>query len=121
MDSAVAVLAGRLRVLLQEHGLSYEEFGRLFGVPKPTVGHYLNARTEMPFDLLRQIARHFNVSTDWLLGLADERHGPAAGPPGLAEDLQKLAAAGFTLAEIVVVAEEMTRHFAGRKKKEPGG
>jgi transcriptional regulator with XRE-family HTH domain len=55
------------------------EFARKCGLNQQDVSRYLTLKALPNSDKLVQISTHFNVTTDWLLGLSDQRgpHGSA--------------------------------------------
>jgi transcriptional regulator with XRE-family HTH domain len=59
----------RLRELIDQHGYESDtEFATDFGVTKGTLWNWLNGR-EIPLNQLEGLARHFNVSLLYMLGL----------------------------------------------------
>ena len=53
--------------------MSQQKAADLVGVNQSMMWFYCNARAEPRFAALTSIAKEFDVSTDWLLGLTDER------------------------------------------------
>ena len=43
-----------------------------FHVSEAAFSNYLTGRSEMPIDILVKIARYYNISMDYLVGLSDE-------------------------------------------------
>lgn len=72
----MATLSNRIKSLRQEHDLTQEEFGRLFGIVKSTVSLYENGRSVPNDQIKTEMCRYFGVSMDYLLGLTDERPAP---------------------------------------------
>lgn len=64
----------RLRSLLSESGVSQQELGSVLGVQRQTINMYVNGQIRPDIDALAIIAQHFNVTTDWLLGLTNDRN-----------------------------------------------
>ena len=64
-------------------GLSQAAFGQLFGAAQNTVCNWENGKREPDFDVLKQIAEHFNVSIDYLLGKSsdEQQWGTILGTP----------------------------------------
>lgn len=63
----IHLLGDRLKELRKRKNLTQEEFGKLFGVAKNTVS-YWEANTSKPdINLIKEIAKYFNVTTDYLL------------------------------------------------------
>ena len=65
--------ACRLSAVIEERGISQQKAADLVGVNQSMLWFYCNARAEPRFAALTSIAKEFDVSTDWLLGLTDER------------------------------------------------
>lgn len=63
----------RLKLLLSETGTSQQELGAVLGVQRQTISMYVNGQIRPDIDALAIIANHFDVTTDWLLGLTDDR------------------------------------------------
>ena len=63
----------RLRTLLSETDTSQQELGTILGVQRQTVNMYVNGQIRPDIDALSIIAQHFNITTDWLLGLTNSR------------------------------------------------
>ena len=62
------------KILKQERkkkGLSQMAFAKLFGVSQQTIGSWETNRTSPDLESLSKLARFFNVSVDYLLGLTD--------------------------------------------------
>ena len=65
--------SNRIRRLREENELKQSDICNLFGIQNTSsVSTYENGR-ELPYDLLIAYAKHFNVSTDWILGLTNDR------------------------------------------------
>ena len=56
-----------LKNLRMSKGLSQEELSNKFGVSTSTIGMYETNKREPNFELLKEFAKFFNVSTDYLL------------------------------------------------------
>ena len=52
------------------------EFARRFGLPQNSYSRYESGERVPDIDTLSQMASSLNVSSDWLLGLADDRPAP---------------------------------------------
>ena len=66
------MIGERLRRLRREQGMSQEELATIIGVYKSAVSHYENNK-DSPSDKIKiAIAKYFNVSMDYLLGIIDE-------------------------------------------------
>ncbi len=60
---------GILKGLRISRGMNQTEMGRLFGLSKAVVSKYENGLAYPNYDTLVCIAKHFGVSTDYLLGI----------------------------------------------------
>ena len=67
------MFAKRVKALRSERGFSQEELGKLLGVKKQTVTHWEAGNNYPNFDTLVKMARLFDVSTDYLLGVEIEK------------------------------------------------
>lgn len=64
-----------LRTLIEEHGLIQDELTEVLGVKsRQSVTGYLDGSTVPTAEKIASVARFFNVSADWLLGLSDMRN-----------------------------------------------
>lgn len=59
----------QLKYLRNEAGLSQNELAKVFNVSKQTVSAWEKGLQETDFDTLIKLARYFNVTTDYLLGI----------------------------------------------------
>ncbi|MCK8824880.1 helix-turn-helix domain-containing protein [Fuchsiella alkaliacetigena] len=66
-------LAKRIKKLRKEFDLTQEKLAKKVGVSRATIAGYETKGKEPPYDTLTKLAEIFNVSTDYLLGLTDER------------------------------------------------
>jgi len=90
-----SVFSRRLTLLMRERELTHIQVASGTGFQRQTISLYVNDQSKPDCDRLSIIARFFNVSTDWLLGLSDVR----------AIDATAKAAAEYTgLTEKAVVA-----------------
>lgn len=62
----------RLRTLRKSQKITAEELGKIIGVSGQQVLRYETAQSDMTTDTLLKIADFFDVSTDYLLGRADQ-------------------------------------------------
>jgi transcriptional regulator with XRE-family HTH domain len=77
------MLAVRIKELRIMNGLTQEPFGELFGLTKATISNLETGYRDLltTISKLVEIADHFDVSTDWLLGRTDNpqsHHAPVA-------------------------------------------
>ena len=68
----VKVLLGqRLKELREERGLTQKEVARLLGLNSVTYLHYEKSQREPPLAVLVEMAKFFDVTTDYLLGVTE--------------------------------------------------
>lgn len=65
------ILGKRLKELREERGLTQQQCANQLGVHSVTYLHYEKEQREPPLSLLADIAKFYNVSVDYLLGLSD--------------------------------------------------
>lgn len=63
--------ANRFKNLRHEKGLSQQAIATIFCVDQTTISTWENGRREPSFGTLKNIAKYFKVTTDYLLGLED--------------------------------------------------
>lgn len=66
-----ALIGERLLDLRKDTGLSQEKLGEILQLSKNSISSYEKDRNEPPDAIKIQIAKYFNVSIDYLLGLTD--------------------------------------------------
>lgn len=89
----MASISDRIRLLRTESHMTQEEFGRIFGISKPTVSFYEHGKSVPNDQIKTAIARYFGVSVDYLLGVTDSRE-PISPPPAAAQRPAEAAIAG---------------------------
>lgn len=60
-------LGARIAYLRNKEGLSQEEFSKVLKIAKSTLGMYETDKREPSHEMSDKIAKHFNVTLDWLL------------------------------------------------------
>ena len=61
-----------LKELLKENGISQQQLANEIGVSQRAVSKWINLQSEPTESAIKNCARYFNVSSDYLLGLEDE-------------------------------------------------
>ena len=61
----------RLRVALEFEGKSQAGLSKYLGITSQMVGYYKIGKSSPDWETIVKIAKYFNVSTDWLLGISD--------------------------------------------------
>ena len=68
------LLGVRLKQLREEAGLTQQQLASMLNLAQQTVGHYEVNRSEPSIKTIELLARIFNTSTDYLLGLSNTKH-----------------------------------------------
>ena len=79
----MASISDRIRLLRTESHMTQEEFGRIFGISKPTVSFYEHGKSVPNDQIKTAIARYFGVSVDYLLGVTDSRELTSPTPAAI--------------------------------------
>lgn len=66
-------MENRVRELRKSRGMNQETLASFIGVSQQTISKIERNITSMGIDLLIQIANYFNVTTDYVLGLSNEK------------------------------------------------
>ncbi|MCD7722711.1 MAG: helix-turn-helix domain-containing protein [Clostridiales bacterium] len=61
----------RIRDLREDHDKTQSDIAKLLGMKQPQYCRYENGTRDIPLDALITLARYYNVSTDYILGLSD--------------------------------------------------
>lgn len=79
----------KLKELRFKNDITQSEFAKLLGVAQQTVGSWEKEKSTPNYDLLKQIAKYFNVSIDYLL---DNDAGANSNTPPLNAEQAELIA-----------------------------
>lgn len=63
----------RLRDLREEQNLSQTEMAKKLGVSQQTYSRYETHTSDLPLEKLVWLAEYFKVTTDYLLGISEQR------------------------------------------------
>ena len=77
----MAKFSQRLDDLMKKYDKSNKEIAALLKVDPSLISHYLNDKRKPPSDKLSFLAKHFNVSTDYLLGVTNDPTSSIASEP----------------------------------------
>ena len=64
----VSTLSERLRLTIAERGLSASDFGRLCGIDRSLISHYVHGRKYPKLENVRRMAAVLYVTPEWLEG-----------------------------------------------------
>ncbi len=67
------ILSDRLKELRKEHNLTQSDIGEILHVSKVQISDIEKGKKTTTIDNLVILAQYFKVSTDYLLGLSDDR------------------------------------------------
>lgn len=67
----IKIMNERLRQLRKEKGVEQKVVAKAIGVTVNAYAHYEQGIREPSYDILVKIAKYFDVSTDYLLGVVD--------------------------------------------------
>lgn len=81
----MSTLGQRIKELRTNKKMTQEDLGKILGVTKVSISGYENGTREPDSQALGVIAKHFNVSTDYLLGISNSKNST--------KDSEKLLAA----------------------------
>ncbi|MBO5059875.1 MAG: helix-turn-helix transcriptional regulator [Clostridia bacterium] len=64
----------RLKDLREDNDLKQKEIAEYLHIKQNTYSQYENGQRQLPIDMLIKIAKYYNVSTDYILGLSNEKY-----------------------------------------------
>ena len=74
-------VAERAKELQTDNDVTIRALSKAIGVGEHNLGNYLNGKRVMPYDVLVEFARYFQVTTDYLLGVTDDPQLPYSVSP----------------------------------------
>ena len=63
----------RIKDLREDSDLTQKEIADFLHIKQNTYSQYENGRRQLPIDFLIALAKYYKTSTDYILGLTDER------------------------------------------------
>ncbi len=63
----------RIRDLREDRDLTQKEIAEYLHIKQNTYSQYENGQRQLPLELLIALAKYYNTSTDYILGLTDEK------------------------------------------------
>ena len=63
----------RIKSLREEYGSSQEQTAKLLGTSQTMYARYESGYSKMPIKYIVILAKHYDVSTDYILGVSDKR------------------------------------------------
>ena len=69
--------ADRIKLLIDQSGLSYQALEKITGVKKSSLQRYASGTTtKIPLDVIEKLAKTFCVSQEYLMGWSEEQTSP---------------------------------------------
>ena len=62
----------RLKALREDSDIKQKEIADLLHIKQNTYSQYENGQRQIPIEMLIMLAKYYNTSTDYILGLTDE-------------------------------------------------
>ena len=81
--------SNRITLLRKERGLSQKEVAMSLGVSQALLSHYEKGVRECGLDFVLKCAEYFGVTTDYLLGKDDSRHGVYEALAGKVDSIEQ--------------------------------
>lgn len=63
----------RLKALREDSDLTQKVIADYLHIKQNTYSQYENGQRQIPIDMLIRLAKYYNTSTDYILGLTDEK------------------------------------------------
>ena len=63
----------RLKDLREDLDLKQKELAEYLHIKQNTYSQYENGQRQIPIDVLIKLAKYYNVSTDYILGISDNK------------------------------------------------
>ena len=63
----------RIKEIREDKDLTQSDIAKILNVSQVAYSYYELGKRQLPIDLLIKLAKFYNTSTDYLLGLTDER------------------------------------------------
>lgn len=73
------MLGNRIQELRKARNMSQVDLAKELNVTKQSVSNWENSNIQPSIDMLVRLAEHFNVSTDYMLGLEDRKYLEISG------------------------------------------
>ena len=63
----------RLKEIREDRNLKQTDLAKILNVSQVAYSYYELGKRQIPLDILKKLARYYNVSTDYILYLTDEK------------------------------------------------
>jgi len=64
----------RLKDLREDNDLKQKEIAEYLHIKQNTYSQYENGQRQLPIDILIKLAKYYNVSTDYILGISKDKY-----------------------------------------------
>jgi transcriptional regulator with XRE-family HTH domain len=76
----MSIRSERIKALVEQSDLSYQELEKLTGIKKSSLQRYASgATTKIPLDVIEKLSAAFNVSQEYLMGWDEKKDSPSEG------------------------------------------
>jgi transcriptional regulator with XRE-family HTH domain len=73
--------AERIKLLIEQSGLSYQDLEKYTGIKKSSLQRYASGTTaKIPLDVIEKLSKYFNVSQAYLMGWDEDEKNPPEEP-----------------------------------------
>ena len=79
MEYNLKEVAGRIKDLREDHDLTQAQIAEKLGLYTTTYQRYERGEREVPFDIIIQIAKEYNISIDYIAELIQKPQAPGGG------------------------------------------
>ena len=74
----MSIRSERIKALVEQSDLSYQELEKLTGIKKSSLQRYASgATTKIPLDVIEKLSAAFNVSQEYLMGWDEKKDSPS--------------------------------------------
>lgn len=74
----MSIRSERIKALIEESGLSYQELEKTTGIKKSSLQRYASGvTTKIPLDVIEKLSKAFNVSQEYLMGWDKKENSPS--------------------------------------------
>lgn len=63
----------RLKDLREDYNLKQKDIAEYLHIKQNTYSQYENGQRQLPIDILIKLAKYYNVSTDYILGISKDK------------------------------------------------
>lgn len=114
------MIGARLKQLRIERNLSQNEVAKAIHLTQQAIDNYEKELREPRGEIVVRFARFYNVTTDYLLGHTDERHGyaPLNLPPNWQQDVMEVTSQAKELGITMDQIREAIEYLMWRQRRD---